>query len=65
MKHLKVGRLLSISEVASLIGVTTRTIATYKQRGAIPYYQYGRVVRFNLEDVLAHIESHTLNRKAC
>lgn len=65
MKIFEKRKLLNMAEVASLLGVTTRTVATYKQRGVIPYYQFGRVVRFKHEDVVAHIESHTLNRKVC
>jgi len=56
-------KFLSMADVANLLGVTKRTVATYKERNAIPYYQYGRVVRFKLEDVLAHIEAHTQNKK--
>ena len=50
--------MMSIKEVAELLGVTTRTVANYKVRGVLPYYQVGRIVRFKKEDVLMHIEKN-------
>lgn len=52
-------KFLSVKEVAKLLKVTTRTVADYKKKGFIPYYQFGRVVRFRESDVLAHIEKNT------
>ena len=60
---MKAKKFLTMADVAKLLGVTKRTIATFKERNLIPYYQVGRVVRFKLEDVLAHIEKNT-NRKS-
>lgn len=54
---------MTSQEVSQMLGVSTRTLAAYKKLGKLPYYQYGRIVRYNLEDVLEHIESHTQNKK--
>ncbi len=55
--------LLTSKEVSQMLGVSIRTLANYKKMEKLPYYQFGRIVRYDLEDVLEHIESHTQNRK--
>lgn len=52
--------LLTATDVAQLLGVTKRTIMAYKARRILPYYQLGRVLRFKMSDVLAHIEENMI-----
>jgi excisionase family DNA binding protein len=46
-------------EAAKWLGVSTRTLDTYMQRGLVPYYKIGRTVRFKLADLEEHL------RKTC
>jgi len=50
--------LLTATEVAQILGVTKRTVMTYKANGTLPYYQRGRVLRFRPADVEKHIEEN-------
>ncbi len=52
--------LLTAMEVAEYLGVTKRTVMTYKKKGILPYYQVGRVLRFRREDVYNHIENNLM-----
>ncbi len=45
--------LLSIKELAVDFGVSEATIRRAVWRGAIPYFRIGKVLRFDLEAVLA------------
>jgi excisionase family DNA binding protein len=51
-------KLLKAIEVAEILGVTKRTVMSYKANGTLPYYQVGRVLRFRLADVEKHIEEN-------
>ncbi len=42
---------LDTKQVAKLIGVTTRTIQNYRDRGMLPYSQIGRVIRYRASDI--------------
>ena len=42
---------LNTAQVAKLIGVTTRTIQNYRDRGMLPFSQIGRVIRYRAQDV--------------
>jgi excisionase family DNA binding protein len=48
--------LMTATEVAEILGVTKRTVMTYKANGTLPFYQNGRVLRFRPADVEKHIE---------
>lgn len=50
--------LLTQQHVAAYLGVTTRTIATYKAQGLLPYVQIGRLIRFRYEDIRAFIAEY-------
>jgi excisionase family DNA binding protein len=53
-------RLLTSKQVSSLLNVSPRTLANYKAKGLIPFYQLGRVVRYRYSDVIAHINGYTV-----
>ncbi len=42
---------LDTKQVAKLIGVTTRTIQNYRDRGMLPYSQINRVIRYRASDI--------------
>ena len=43
---------------AQYLGVTTRTIANYRERGQIPFAQIGRVIRYRQSDLDKFLLSH-------
>jgi excisionase family DNA binding protein len=51
---------LNTRELAELLGVSVRTVATLRQRRAIPYVKLGRVVRFKRDAVEAALKSFTV-----
>jgi excisionase family DNA binding protein len=53
-------QLLTAAEVAQILKVTVRTVMTYKAKNLIPYYQVGRVLRFRMSDVQAHIQENII-----
>ena len=54
--------LLTAAEVANILGVTKRTVMTYKAKGNLAYYQVGRVLRFRQSDIDKHIEENMVKR---
>jgi len=60
MKDIKISEELWINtkEAAQFLGVTTRTIANYRQRGMIPFAQVGRVIRYRGEDLNRFLMEH-------
>lgn len=51
-------QLMTQKDVAAYLGVTIRTVASYKAKGVINCVQRGRWVRFKKEDVQAFLDSH-------
>ncbi|QJD55209.1 putative regulatory protein [Pseudomonas phage MR14] len=49
--------LLSAVEVASYLQLTEETVRRLARQGDIPSIKAGRRVRFNLTDVLVHLEN--------
>ncbi len=49
---------LDTKQVAKLIGVTTRTIQNYRDRGMLPFSQIGRVIRYRAQDVQDFLMQH-------
>jgi excisionase family DNA binding protein len=49
---------LTTKQVAKLLDLTERTLQTYRDRGDIPFSQYGRVVRYRAQDVQEFLMSH-------
>ncbi len=48
---------ISTAEVARRLGLTTRTIYGFIDRGELPAYRMGRVIRVRVVDLEAFIES--------
>ena len=53
----EIPELMTSGAVAEFLGVTTRTLATYKAKGMLPFMQVGRVVRYRKSDVKAFVEA--------
>jgi excisionase family DNA binding protein len=49
---------INTEEAAQFLGVTTRTIANYRERGLIPFAQVGRVIRYRREDLNRFLMEH-------
>ena len=49
---------LNTKEAAEFLGVTTRTVANYRERGMIPFAQVGRVIRYRLDDLNQFLMEH-------
>jgi excisionase family DNA binding protein len=58
--ELKEDQLLTASDVARILKVTVRTVMNYKAKQLIPYYQFGRTLRFRMSDVQAHIQENII-----
>lgn len=50
-------RLLNISEVAQVLGVTPKTIYSWVHTRQIPYVKVGRLVKFDRKDIEAWIQA--------
>lgn len=51
-------RLLTMQQVADLIGVDRCTVYNWKRMGLLPYYKIGkRAVRFKLAEILQWLET--------
>ena len=51
---------INTEEAAQFLGVTTRTIANYRERGMIAYAQVGRVIRYRKDDLNKFLLEHYL-----
>jgi len=47
--------LINKKNVAKLLGVTTRTVLTFRKQGKLQGYRIGNQVKYKLEDVLEFI----------
>ena len=56
-------RLLTYKDVAELIGVSVRQVATYTSEGILPCLKIGRLVRFQPEDVREFLLRHRLEAR--
>jgi excisionase family DNA binding protein len=52
------GQWINTEEAAQYLGVTTRTIANYRERGMIPFSQVGRIIRYRKEDLEGFLMEH-------
>lgn len=50
-------KLIGYPELAEYLGISQDAIYQQMQRGKIPYFKFGRSVRFRLSDVKAKIET--------
>ena len=48
--------LLSKKDAAKFLQVSVRTVEQWMNRGYLPYYRIGRVVRFRKRDILDYLE---------
>ena len=53
-------KLLTYKDVAELIGVSVRQVATFTSLGVIPCVKIGRLVRFQPEDIREFLGRHRL-----
>lgn len=51
-------KVLTSKEAALILRVTTRTLQTYRDQGIIPFFQFGREVRYHLEDIQQFLMDH-------
>ena len=51
---------LSTRRAAQHLGITTRTLYRFIDRGEIPAYRFGRVIRLKQREVDAFIETHRI-----
>jgi excisionase family DNA binding protein len=49
---------LTTKQAALILGVTTRTLQTYRDQGDIPFSQFGREIRFRAEDIQDFLMAH-------
>lgn len=49
---------INTAAAAQYLGVTTRTIANYRERGQIPFAQVGRIIRYRREDLNRFLMEH-------
>ena len=54
------GKLLTNVEVANILGVSLRTLQSYRDRGLITFAQHGRKILYQYDDVLAFFEKHKI-----
>jgi len=54
-------KLLTIKEVAQLLGVSPVTVHRYKREKGLPYIKIGNTLRFDWEDVRRWVEGHKRN----
>lgn len=49
-------KLLSMTELAAYLGITVQTVQRLKNKNRIPFYQDGKIVRFDIEKVKESME---------
>jgi excisionase family DNA binding protein len=54
---------LTTKEAAKVLGVTTRTLQTYRDQSMIPFSQFGREVRYRAEDIQEFLMRHHIRPK--
>ncbi len=54
---------LNSKEAAKVLGVTTRTLQSYRDQNLIPFSQFGREVRFRAEDLQEFLFMHYVKPK--
>lgn len=52
---------LTTKEAAKALQVTPRTLQNYRDRGEIPFTQFGREIRFKAEDIQSFLLEHYVN----
>ena len=54
-------RMITRDQLAAELNSTRQLVDRLKNRGAIPFIKVGHFVRFNLDDVKAALQRHTIN----
>ena len=64
MKSSKLKRLLTVKELAELLNVAQSTIYAWVSAGEINYYQLGKAIRFDEDEIMEWLKAHKVeNRK--
>lgn len=50
-------RFYSVSELAVYLGVSENTIRAWKKNGEIPFHNFGRAIRFDMEKIEKWVRS--------
>jgi excisionase family DNA binding protein len=53
--------MLSTTDAAELLGLQPATLATWREDGSqadLPFYKFGKIVRYRYSEVVAFIETH-------
>jgi len=58
-----IGIWLTTKEAAKALKVTPRTLQNYRDRGEIPFSQFGREVRYYAEDIQQFLMDHYVKGK--
>jgi excisionase family DNA binding protein len=54
---------LSTKDAAKALGITTRTLQSYRDQGMIPYSQFGREIRYRQSDIQDFLLEHYVSKK--
>ena len=54
---------LNSKDAAKALRITTRTLATYRDQGVIPFSQHGRLIRYRASDLQEFLLSNQIKRK--
>jgi excisionase family DNA binding protein len=57
-------RLITVEDVAGQLGVNVRHVRRLVQERRLPYIKWGRLLRFDPEDVLMFMDEHRAGRTA-
>lgn len=53
----KIPKLISKKEAAKILGISTRTLSTYRKQGKLIGYRIGGVVKYSHEDIIQFINN--------
>lgn len=57
------GRLVGPEELAGVLGVKTRHVYNLSMEGKIPKHKIGQLIRFDVDEVLAHLHQDAKNKR--
>lgn len=57
------GLLLTTKEACSVLKISLRSLQSYRDRGLIPFIQFGREVRFRQEDLQQFLMDHFIRSR--
>ncbi len=53
-------RLVSVREIAAILGVPIRTVYDRLRKDGLPHYRFGRAIRLDLDELLAALRARGL-----